>query len=127
MLILNEIDITPLLKAYERLHHAVLNAKTELEKAGAIQYFEICYELSWKYLKRVLAYQGKEVNSPKPTFREAALEKLIDDPEIWFDFAKKRNLTVHTYDEPIADEIFLSLEQFDKEMQKLINHLKTLS
>jgi hypothetical protein len=30
--------------------------------------------------------------------REAALEKLIDDPEIWFEFLKDRNEKVHTID-----------------------------
>lgn len=44
-------------------------ARSELEKAGAIQAFEICYELSWKTMKRILAYRGLEANSPREVFR----------------------------------------------------------
>lgn len=120
------IDIGPLLFAFGQFHDAINIAKTDLEKAGAIQYFEFTYELAWKTLKRVLSARGRELNSPKTVFREAALEKLIDDPELWFDFTKDRNETVHTYNRSKANSIFLDLPLFDQEMQKLISRLKTL-
>lgn len=120
------IDIGSLLDAYDQFHSAIKIAKSDLEKAGTIQYFEFTYELAWKTLKRILKERGKDLNSPRPIFREAALEKLIDDPEIWFDFIDDRNETVHTYNKSIANSIFNDLHLFDNEMSKLIQKLKSL-
>ena len=122
----SDIDISPLLTGFEQFHEALQIAKSDLEKAGTIQYFEFTYELAWKTLKRILNGRGKDLNSPKPIFREAALEKLIDNPELWFDFTKDRNETVHTYNKLIANSIFNDLHLFDKEMIKLIEKLKSL-
>jgi nucleotidyltransferase substrate binding protein (TIGR01987 family) len=117
------IDISPLLMAYEQFHNAILVASSDLEKAGTIQYFEFTYELAWKTLKRILKSYGKDLNSPKTVFRESALEKLIDDPELWFDFIENRNETVHTYNKLVANNIFKDLHLFDIEMKKLIEKL----
>ncbi len=122
----SNIDIAPLLIAFGQFHDALKIAKSDLEKAGTIQYFEFTYELAWKTLKRILNGRGKDLNSPKPIFREAALEKLIDNPELWFDFIKDRNETVHTYNKLIANSIFKDLHLFDGEMIKLIEKLKSL-
>lgn len=122
----SQIDIGPLLSAFDQFHEALGIAKSDLEKAGTIQYFEFTYELAWKTLKRVLFARGKDLNSPKPIFREAALEKLIDDPEVWFDFTSDRNETVHTYNKAVANSIFNDLHLFDTEMVKLIERLKKL-
>ncbi len=122
----SNIDIAPLLMSFDKFHEAVQIAKSDLEKAGTIQYFKFTYELAWKTLKRILNSRGKDLNSPKPIFREAALEKLIDNPELWFDFTKDRNETVHTYNKLIANNIFKDLHLFDAEMIKLISKLKSL-
>ncbi len=122
----SNIDIAPLLMAFDQFHEALKIAKSDLEKAGTIQYFEFTYELAWKTLKRILNGRGKDLNSPKPVFREAALEKLIDNPELWFDFTKDRNETVHSYNKLIANNIFKDLHLFDAEMLKLIIKIKSL-
>ena len=36
----SQIDISPLLLAFDQFHEALKVAKTDLEKAGTIQYFE---------------------------------------------------------------------------------------
>jgi nucleotidyltransferase substrate binding protein (TIGR01987 family) len=122
----SKIDIAPLLMAFDQFHEGLHVAKSDLEKAGVIHYFEFTYELAWKTLKRVLSGRGKDLNSPKPIFREAALEKLIEDPELWFDFTKDRNETIHIYNKLVANNIFKDLHLFDAEMTKLIAKLKTL-
>jgi nucleotidyltransferase substrate binding protein (TIGR01987 family) len=122
----SKIDIAPLLMAFDQFHEGLHIAKSDLEKAGVIHYFKFTYELAWKNLKRVLVGRGKDLNSPKSVFREAALDKLIDDPELWFDFTKDRNETVHTYNKLVANNIFKDLYLFDVEMIKLIAKLKTL-
>lgn len=120
------IDMGPLLVAYDQFHEALRIAKTDLEKAGTIQYFEFTYELAWKTLRRILKNRGKDLNSPKTVFREAALEKLIQSPELWFEFLDDRNETVHTYNKAVANSIFSDLHLFDKEMATLIPVLKAL-
>lgn len=124
--ILGKIEIQPLLDAYSQFHEALPVAKSDLEKAGVIQYFEFTYELAWKALRRVLAERGKPLNSPKTVFREAALEGLIDDAEVWFEILEDRNNTVHSYNKLVANSIFKDLTLFDSEMAKLIARLKGL-
>lgn len=115
-----------MLSAYGQFHEALQIARSDLEKAGTIQYFEFTYELAWKTLKRILVARGKDLNSPRPIFREAGLEGLIEDSELWFDFLKDRNDTVRSYNRAVANSIFADLHLFDSEMAKLISKLKRL-
>ncbi|MBC8307167.1 MAG: nucleotidyltransferase substrate binding protein, partial [Pelagibacterales bacterium] len=100
-----DINIKLLEQAFERLKKFMQNNKTEQEQAGIVQAFEYCYELSWKIIKRVLSSKGIEVNSPKDTFREAGRNKIIEDVKKWFMFLETRNLTVHTYNVKILEEV----------------------
>ncbi|MFH1644774.1 MAG: nucleotidyltransferase substrate binding protein [bacterium] len=120
------IIITPLLKAQKIFNSALQEVENDLERDGAIQRFEYTYELIWKNLKKILSFKGIIANSPRDVFREAAKQDLIDDPEIWFEFIKKRNLTVHTYNQDDAEEIFESLPRFKEELSKVIEKIKKL-
>lgn len=126
VIIEGDIEIGPLLMAYAQFHEALKIAKSDLEKAGTIQYFEFTYELCWKTLKRLLKERGKDLNSPKTVLREAALEKLIDNPELWFEFTEDRNRTVHSYNKDVANDIFKDLNLFDQEAAELIKRLQKL-
>jgi hypothetical protein len=55
-LIESQIDISPLLLTFDQFHEALQVAKTDLEKAGTIQYFEFTYELALKTMKRILSH-----------------------------------------------------------------------
>ena len=121
-----EIDIGPLLLAYEQFSHGLSVAKTDLEKAGVIQYFEFTFELAWKTMKRILRARGKDLNGPKPVIREAAREGLIDDPESWFAFIEDRIATVHTYNRKVANSIFRDLTSFAKHMDIFLERLQKL-
>ncbi len=125
-IILGEIDITPLLEAKKTLDFGIVTAKSDLEKAGAIQAFEYTYELCWKTMKRILTNQNIETSIPKDIFRTAAQFNLIEDAEIWFTFIKKRNETVHTYNRETAEEIFRFLPSFQKEVEKFITKIQAL-
>lgn len=126
VIILDKIIITPLLRAQKTLESALQEAESDLERDGAIQRFEYTYELIWKILKKILSFKGVNVNSPRDVFREAAKQGLIEDPKIWFEFIKKRNLTVHTYNEDDAEEIFECLPKFRDELSKVIEKIKKL-
>lgn len=125
-IILKNIDIAPLMSAHQALAKGLAEAHSDLEKDGVIQRFKFTYELSWKMLKKVLAFKGLEVSNPRDVFREAARQKLIDDPAVWFDFIRKRNLTSHVYNRDCAQDIFESLALFEQEVDKLIGILKGL-
>ena len=120
------INIDKLLKAQAVFEKFRVDMQTDRDKAGAVQAFEFCYELCWKIMKKVLAVQGLETGSPKDTFRKAALEKLIDNPEVWFGFLEARNLTVHTYELENVEKIILIFDLFSHEMKKLIQNILKL-
>ncbi len=120
------INIDKLVKAHGVFERFRQDMKTDRDQAGAVQAFEFCYELTWKIMKRFLESQGVECGSPKDTFRKAALEKIITDPELWFEFQKKRNLTVHTYEQENLDLIVGIFEAFSQEMKELIQRLQNL-
>lgn len=116
----NQIDISSLLRASNMLSEAIEQAQSPLEKTGAIQCFEYCYELSWKTMKRILKFKGVSIANPRDTFREAAKNQLISDPEVWFSFILKRNMTSHAYNGDLAEEVFEFLPEFQKELLKFI-------
>lgn len=121
--IIGNTNIEPLIKAFDKFERFRPNDKTEQERAGIIQAFEYCFELSWKIMKRLLEERGQIANSPRETFRMAALEGFISDPEIWFDFLRKRNLTTHTYNENEANEVISICAAFSAEIKMLLNNL----
>ena len=122
-----KINIDPILKAREVFESFRKDMVTERDKAGAVQAFEFSYELAWKLMKRVLESRGLEVGSPKDTFRQAVHERLIENPEIWFEFQKKRNLTVHTYRDENLENILSIFDIFSAELNKFIEKLKILT
>jgi len=133
-MIIEGINFEPLLKArskFEIFRHNValqvdnnnLNLEEEQKRAGTIQAFEYCYELSWKTMRKVLINKGIIANSPKDTFRAAAKVNLIDDPENWFDFIDLRNTTVHTYDELKASAVVAELGQFSNSLTKFLQQV----
>jgi len=123
---MDAIDLQYMYKAQKVFERFRSNLNTDQEKAGAIQAFEYCYELAWKLMKRILESRGLEVGSPKDTFRKAFEEGLVEDPEIWFEFQKLRNLTVHTYNEENLDIIVNSFDQFSAELSKFLSKIETV-
>ena len=121
------IDLSKVLKAQAVFERFRQDMRNDRDQAGAVQAFEFCYELAWKIMKRFLASRGQETGSPKDTFRAAAIEKIIDDPEVWFEFQKKRNLTTHTYEHENLEAIVAIFDQFSDELNRLIERLKGMS
>lgn len=77
-----------------------------LEKQGLIHIFEYNHELAWQVMKDYFRFQGNpEIRGSRDATREAFKNNLIDDGEVWMDMIQSRNLTSHTYNEEIADEI----------------------
>jgi len=121
-----EVNYSPLVKARNFLAEILQNARNDYEKTGAVQAFEFCYELSWRTLRKILRFHGVEVETVRDTFREGAKLKLLKDAEKWFEYLKKRNITVHTYRKEILDDLFsntakdflLDLDYFLDQLEK---------
>lgn len=95
-----------LIKAVSRLDEACQQPFSSFIRDSVIQRFEFCWELAWKALKLRLEQLGVEVLNPRDTFREALNKGLLHDGNAWTETQKKRNLTSHTYDEKLADDVY---------------------
>ena len=118
------LDLTILKKADAKLSKFMEHNRTEQEKAGIIQAFEFCYELSWKIMKKFLYNEGIDVNSPREAFRESAKNGIIKNVELWFTFLEQRNQTTHTYNEQTLEEIMKVIPKFKLELESLIECLE---
>ena len=76
-----KLDIEPLIKTRNFLKNALQEAETELEIAGTIQAFEVCYELAYKTCRKIVSLRGTPVYTAKEVFRIAGLDGLISDAE----------------------------------------------
>lgn len=79
---------------------------TDLEKQGVIQGFEFVHELAWNLLKDYLEYEGITcLVGSRGTAREAFKRGLIADGDLWMDMIAKRNLSSHTYNANVAQDL----------------------
>ncbi|MFZ4077404.1 MAG: HI0074 family nucleotidyltransferase substrate-binding subunit [Legionellaceae bacterium] len=93
-------------RALQKLDEALREPASEYIRDAAIQRFEFTYELAWKTLKAYLSSQDIVVLSPKETLQVAYQQGLLQDANAWSELHMKRNLTSHTYDEVLAEEIY---------------------
>lgn len=85
----------------------------EMLKEALIQRFEYTHELAWKVMKDYAIYQGStDVGGSRDAVREAYKLKLVNDGKIWMQMIVSRNLTSHTYNEKMADQIFSDIIRF---------------
>lgn len=97
-----------------------------LLRDGAIQRFEFTFEFAWKALRKVLLdAHGVVANSPKAVFREGLANGLLADEGGWLAMLEDRNLTSHTYHEPLAIEIASRLPRHASRLRELLSMLKS--
>ncbi len=104
----------------------LLNAKREIDSEiysmGIIGQFNLTFELSWKALREVLLIHGvnkAETGSPREIIKAGYEFHFISDEEIWLDMLKRRNQSIHIYDEEI--DIKLANLIFDKYLSAFVN------
>lgn len=124
-----EERISDLNNAINRLEEAIEDSKKiELStlKDGVIQRFEFTVELSWKALKNYLNSEGIDTAiTPKSSVREAFKIGIIENVNTWIEMLDDRNLTSHTYNQLIADEIYERIvNQYYKELKNNFEFLK---
>ncbi len=98
-------------KSLDFLNGALSKEKDAYMMAAVIQAFEICIELSWKFMQaKLVEDSGIIANSPKSSIREYAAAGLTTNPELWLEFIDLRNLSVHTYRQVLAEEMYSKIK-----------------
>lgn len=97
-------------KAFSKFESAILvlekTGLSELEREGLIQRFKYTHELAWNVMKDFFESEGNNtIMGSRSATREAFKKGLIVDGENWMDMINSRNLTTHTYNEEVVDEI----------------------
>ena len=102
-----QLNINPLENVLTRLNESLqFDLSQPLVVDACIQRFEFCIELTWKTLKKSLAIEGIEANTPRECIQQAYSIHWINDESEWLSMLKDRNLTSHTYKEDLALEIY---------------------
>lgn len=109
--------------AVERLKEALDEEKTVLVRDAAIKRFELAAELSWKVLQKRLRNEGIQCNSPRGCYKDAFKAKILSDDFGWELLLKDRNLSVHTYDEALAEDLYGRLRAHCILLQSLADFL----
>lgn len=103
-------------------------ADDEIYRMGVIGQFNLCFELAWKALQAVLALHGVSgavSGSPREIIKLGYQVGFVNDEEIWIDMLKKRNMAVHIYSEPDAEEMLaLIYGSYAPALEKLRETLK---
>jgi len=103
-------------KALATLLTTGFDAKPDLlHRDAAIQRFEYSFEAVWKAVQRFLEIcEGISTASPKACIRYSREAGLLTDREavLGLELVAHRNLTVHTYNEKLAIEIYKALPAY---------------
>jgi len=110
-------------RALAKLDEALAMQKTELVRDVSVKRFELCFDIAWKLVKEHLGRQGVSCASPRECLRLAFLNNVIERDDMWFVMLKNRNLAVHTYNEEIAEAVFVILPNAAQRFHFLLDHL----
>ncbi len=96
--------------------------------SGIIDKFSIQFELGWKLLKQLLAYEGSAASatdSPRGIIKEAYAVYPFFDGELWLAMLRDRNSMAYIYDGEAAKALVKRiLEEYIPQFVRLENELK---
>ncbi len=84
--------------------------ENDIYRTGVIGQFNLTFELAWKALQAVLRLhgaEGAETGSPREILQLGYKLGFVEDSAVWLTMLKKRNTSVHIYDEDEIDEMLL--------------------
>jgi nucleotidyltransferase substrate binding protein (TIGR01987 family) len=87
-----------------------LAAENEIYRTGIVGQFNLTFELAWKALQQVLRVHGvqeAETGSPREILQLGYKVGFIEDSSVWLLMLKKRNISVHLYNEAEIDELLI--------------------
>lgn len=82
----------------------------EIYRTGIIGQFNLTFELAWKALQETLKLHGVEeasTGSPREILQLGYKVGFVSDSSVWLLILKKRNTSVHIYNEDEIDEMIL--------------------
>ncbi len=82
----------------------------DIYRIGVIGQYNLTFELAWKALQEIMRKHGVEdssAGSPREILQLGYKFGFIDDSETWLLMLKKRNTSVHIYNEEEVDELIL--------------------
>lgn len=119
-----ELRLETLSAALARLSDALQVPRDQpLAVDGTIQRFEFAYELFWKTLKARLLDDGLDAGTPREALRGALAAGWLDDQALALRMLQARNLTSHTYDQDLADQVYQLIPEFLDLMQRTTSRL----
>lgn len=84
--------------------------ENEIYRTGIIWQFNLTLELAWKALQEILKLHGAagaETGSPREILQLGYKLGFLNDSAVWLLMLKKRNVSVHIYNEDDIDEMIL--------------------
>lgn len=131
---MKQLDLTSFRKALQSLEEVIniynMDKENLITRDSMIQRFEYTYSIALKMIKRFFS-QGAFVleDIEGMTFNEMIRQAnkmglLKTNLEKWDVFRQKRNLTSHTYDETVAQEVVSIIEDFAQEAEFLLKKLE---
>lgn len=82
----------------------------DIYRTGVIGQFNLTFELAWKALQEILRLHGAEgadTGSPREILQLGYKLGFVNDSAVWLLMLKKRNASVHIYNEQEVDEMIL--------------------
>ncbi|WP_134700998.1 HI0074 family nucleotidyltransferase substrate-binding subunit [Ammoniphilus sp. YIM 78166] len=115
-------------KAFNTLEEVMAIVQpNSIERDASIQRFEFTFEAVWKAAKQWLYdVEGLDVGSPKSVIRTFREIGLFDEETtvLGLQMVNDRNLTVHTYNEALANEIYSKLTLYAPLLKDWIRNMK---
>lgn len=82
----------------------------DIYRTGVIGQFNLTFELAWKALQEILRLhgaKGADTGSPREILQLGYKLGFVNDSAVWLLMLKKRNTSVHIYNEKEVDEMIL--------------------
>lgn len=82
----------------------------DIYRTGIIGQFNLTFELAWKALQAIMrmhSVEGAFTGSPREILQLGYRIGFINDSEVWLLMLKKRNNSVHIYNEDEVDEMIM--------------------
>ena len=113
-------------EAVQRLAEVLALPQDAVVRDSGIKRFELCFELSWKVIQSFLRDRGLTCRSPRDCFQEAFSYGLLAGEEAWVQMLQDRNLSVHTYNEELANQLFTRLPGYLPPFRQLVDELQAM-
>jgi len=114
-------------KALSTLEEILADEKNTVTRDATIQRFEYTVEAFWKMLKEyIYLLDRKETRSPRSTMLELKNIDFFSEKEtdLALEMIQSRNLTVHAYEEKLAEKIASEIPEYKNFMEKILERIQ---